>query len=212
MLTLFGQNKDAGNLVQADAELKKIGATKRQALRESLVNCKAEPRCYTRVLKFSDDEIGSVSDCLRILYKENNALGRLVKDQLYPSGAYVLFNNLAPADLLVKAWEQDAAGINFTIAIYAEGAKPNYPAIDSIIFDVAHRFYRSFIHTASYVIAEESPGDTDLFFSLPLTTALRFLELNGRLQLPILNRWKKQKIKLQQKGWQASTGTGMPIP
>lgn len=181
LLTLFGQNKDAGSLIQSDTELKKIGAAKHQALRESLTNCKAEPGCYSRVLKFSDNEIKSVSDRLRILYKENNALGRLVKDHLYPSGTYILFNNLAPVDLLVKAWEQDAKGINFTIAVYAEGAKPNYPAIDSISFDVTHRFYGSFVHTASYVIADESK-EFDLFFSIPLTAALQFLEINGRLQ------------------------------
>lgn len=43
--------------------------------------------------------------------------------------------------LLVKAWEQDAKAINYTIGVYVEGNKPNYPKIDSISFSLRDKEY-----------------------------------------------------------------------
>lgn len=181
LLTLLEKDAAARKLIEEDPELRKLAASKREQLLESVTNCKNRVSCYTNSLKFSDAEIKNVSGRLRALYQPGNELGTLVKDHLYPSGTYILFNDLPPADLLVKAWEQDAGGINFTIGVYAEGAKPNYPNIDSISFNVSAPFYGAFIHTAADVIAGESE-DASLFFAIPLMSALRFLEINERMQ------------------------------
>lgn len=181
LLTLFEQEAAVKGMLEKDNELRKIVQTKRDALQHALTECQNRAVCYTGVLKFSDSEIQAVSDRLMALYKDNNALGRLVADHLQPSGAYILFNNLSSAALLAKAWEQDARGINFTIGVYGEGEKPNYPNIDSISFDVRKGSYGMFMHTAATVIEGES-RDAALFFSIPLTAALRFLEVNERMQ------------------------------
>ncbi len=181
LLTLFEQETAVKDLLEKDTELRKILHAKRDSLKNALAGCQNEAFCYTRVLKFSEAEIKAVGDRLMALYKNDNALDRLLKDHLRPSGVYILFNNLSSAELLAKAWEQDARGINFTIGVYAEGAKANYPNIDSISFDVKQRFYGMFVHTAATVIEGESK-DAALFFSIPLTAALRFLEVNERMQ------------------------------
>ena len=77
-----------------------------------------------------------------ILLAELAAFSLLVKQQLIPSEKYGLYQNLKPEELLHKAWEQDAQGINRVIDVYALGKKPIYPAaIDSIGFDVANKQY-----------------------------------------------------------------------
>ncbi len=181
LLTLFEQQPAVKKMLEDDAVLCEIGKSKRDSLQRSLSGCRNEAFCYTRTLKFSEAEIKAVSNRLAALYKNGNALARMVENHLKPSGTYILFNHLSPAEMLVKAWEQDARGINFTIGVYAEGAKPNYPNIDSISYDVKQRFYGMFVHTASTVIAGETK-EAALFFSIPLTAALRFLEVNERMQ------------------------------
>ncbi len=46
------------------------------------------------------------------------AFGLLVKQQLIPSGKYGLYGNLKPEEILQKAWEQDAQGINRVIDVH----------------------------------------------------------------------------------------------
>lgn len=181
LLTLFEQDTAVQNMLQHDEVFRQMVKARKDSLASALVKCQNKVACYTGVLRFGEAEIKMVSSRLRSLYRDNNPLGMLVSKQLRPSGTYVMFDSLSAVDLLVKAWEQDAMGVNFVIGVYAEGAKPHYPNIDSISFDVAQRFYGMFIHTAAYVIAAETK-DVDLFFSIPVVSALRFLEANERMQ------------------------------
>ena len=189
LLTLFGQLPDAKILLDADKTLAAIGAAKVDSLTQSLSNCSRDGYCYINRMKFSDAEIQTVSERLSTLYTPVNALGKLVKNHLIPSGRYVLFQNLPPQEMLVKAWEQDAAGINFALGVYAEGKKPNYPLIDSISFNTKdsrtnntflYNYVSLLYNTASLVALENKakPG----FYSPSLTAALHFIEMNEREQ------------------------------
>lgn len=122
-------------LLEGDETLAGIGKSKVDSLQWSLKACDRDGYCYISKMKFSDAEIKAVSDRLSFLYTPANALGKLVQNHLIPSGTYMLFQSLMPKELLVKAWEQDAAVINFALGVYAEGRKPNYPLIDSISFN-----------------------------------------------------------------------------
>ncbi|MES2279238.1 MAG: YdcF family protein [Bacteroidota bacterium] len=177
LLTLLQTNPVVKKLLEADAELSKITATKIGAIKESL-NCKDAP-CYTAQLKFSTDEIKLVGNELARLYQPGNALGMLVKTDLIPSGSYSLNKNLLPQQQLVKAWEQDAEGVNYAISVYAEGKKPPYAAIDSISFDVKAKSYPSVLFDAASVVLDECKT-TKLFFEPTLAYALQAMEINGR--------------------------------
>lgn len=181
LLTLCQELPAVRQFLAADTTLARLTEQKRTLLSSAPADCKADPFCYTGRMKFSDAEIRTIRDRLSLLYASTNALGRLVADHLIPSGTYALYGNRAPKDLLLKAWEQDASGVNYAIGVYAEGKKPNYPAIDSISFRVADRNYGPFMATAVSVIADETRTST-LFFEPSLTAALRFLELNEREQ------------------------------
>ncbi|MGF7037245.1 ElyC/SanA/YdcF family protein [Mucilaginibacter lappiensis] len=178
LLTLLENNAAAKQLVSNDAELVKLTQTRLDNIKSSLTTCK-DPLCFTQYLKFSDDEIKTVSDRLTSLYKANNALGNLVKQHLIPSGTYIQYKDLSPVQLLVKAWEQDAKAVNYAIEVYAEGRKPNYPAIDSISFNVKSRSYLNLVYDESATILDESK-QTKLFFIPSMNYALHSLEINER--------------------------------
>ena len=180
LLTLLQENREAGKLVENDPALSSIAANKLAYLAASFKEC-TTAACFTERMKFSDKEIQEIGSRLSALYTASNALGRLVGQHLIPSGAYVLFSNETPQQQLVRAWEQDAAGINFTIGVYAEGRKANYPAADSTSFHVQAPQYTGFMYSNAYLLKNEYDNNR-LFFSLPLAAALRFLELNEREQ------------------------------
>lgn len=189
LLTLFEELPDVKALLSADPILSSIARDKIADLSLALTTCNKEGLCYTGKMKFSEDEIKSIGSRLAALYLPDNALGKLVKNHLVPSGTYILFDSLSPKELLIKAWDQDAKGINYAIGVYAEGNKPNYPNIDSISFNTKDsRDNKTFLlnyvsllyNTVSLVINETK--NNRLFFVPSLSCALHFLEMNEREQ------------------------------
>lgn len=178
LLTLLEHDKAAGNLLKADVELSKLTAAKRSAIQASLTDCK-DALCLPARIKFTNEEIKTGSERLKSLYKPGNALDVLVKKHLIPSGMYILYKDEIPADMLVKAWEQDAACVNYTIGVYAEGKKPNYPQIDSISFDVKKKAYYTLMYDCSTEVLDAVKSNA-LFFQPSLHSALTYLEVNER--------------------------------
>ncbi|MFD2327364.1 YdcF family protein [Mucilaginibacter galii] len=178
LLTLFEQDKAVSNLLLADSELLKLMQQKTNALHSSLTECK-DALCLPAQIKFTDEEISLVSARLTALYKPGNALDLLVKNQLIPSGTYIMYDAKTPAELLINAWEQDAKAVNYTIGVYAEGKKPNYPQIDSISYDTKQRAYFALMYNCSTEVTDLiKPGS--LFFEPALQAALLYLEVNER--------------------------------
>ncbi len=179
LLTLLQALPDAKKLVETDSILVQLARAKNESVTAGLKQCERDAFCYTGRMKFSDEEIRQVGERLSSLYKEGNALGRLVAKELIPSGAYILFQDLPAEQMLVKAWEQDAKGINFVIGVYAEGKKANYPLIDSTSFDVKAKNYFGLTYNLSSLLATET-GKSHLFFDLPMAASLHLLEMNER--------------------------------
>ncbi|WP_342645363.1 YdcF family protein [Mucilaginibacter sp. CSA2-8R] len=178
LLTLFEQNEAVKKLLKSDPEFVKLAQAKYKAVQASLTECK-EALCLPEKQKLTGDEIQMASNRLRALYKPDNALGNLVKTHLIPSGMYIKYSNEEPVDLLVKAWEQDANYVNYTIGVYAEGNKPNYPQVDSISFDVKRKGYLNLMYDCATDIAESNKSE-GLFFAPSLNAALLYLEINER--------------------------------
>lgn len=189
LLTLFQELPDVKKLLDSDPFLKTMGTAKVDSINKALKTCERDGFCYTNSLKFSDAEIKTVGEKLKALYQSSNALGKLVKDHLVPSGTYILFQQLPAEEMLVKAWMQDAEGVNFAIGVYAEGKKPNYPNIDSISFNTRdprnnNTFlynYVSLLYNTASLVAQENKTQPS-FFAPSLTAALRFIEINEREQ------------------------------
>jgi hypothetical protein len=189
LLTLFQELPEVRKMLAADQALSAIGTGKLDSLRSALVNCQRDGGCYIEAMLFTTAEIQQVGERLKALYKPDNALGQMVKKHLIPSGAYVLFQDLPEPEMLAKAWTQDAEGVNFAIGVYAEGKKPNYPNIDSISYNVhdpkdSNKYRYNYVgllyNTASLLSVENTPKSD--FFQIPLSAALRFIEMNERDQ------------------------------
>jgi DUF218 domain len=181
LLTLLQEDNAVRKLIENDTIFTGLLQHKLKQISISLNECKNDIACFTDNIRFSEDEISGVAERLSTLYTGNNALGRLVQQHLIPSGNYILFQQLSPKELLVKAWEQDARGINFTIGVYAAGKKANYPNIDSIAFNVNANGYSRLLYSVDYLVMNECKGKK-LFFLPSLTAALRLLEMNEREQ------------------------------
>ena len=180
LLTLFQEIGEVSNLLKTDAVLSKVGKSKLDHLSQALVNCGNQASCYTGNMKFSEAEIKAIGERLATLYTTRKELANLVRDHLVPSGVYIRYSKASPRELLVKAWEQDARGVNFAIGVYAEGQKPFYPKIDSISFDIHKaKAFGELVYAASEAVLDESKKAA-LFFEPSLTYALRFLEISGR--------------------------------
>jgi len=181
LLTLLQALPDVKLLIENDSALTSIARTKRLSLASAVNQCTTELSCYTTPLTLTPQEIRRVSQRLAELMKTEVALQKMVRDHLRKSGTYIRFDTGSDTELLTRAWEQDAAGINNTIRIYAQGGKPNYPQIDSIGFNVHKKSYPVLLHDCIDVLNQEKK-DSTLFFSTPLHAVLLFLEINERTE------------------------------
>lgn len=179
LLTLLEELPDAKKMIMSDSGLVQLARAKNTSIANSLTQCDRDAFCYTDRMKFSEEEIKNIGERLTALYKTDNALGRLVSKHLIPSGAYVLFQDMNAQEMLVKAWEQDAKGINFVIGVYGEGKKANYPLIDSTSFEVRGRNYAGLTYNLASLLSIENKYNA-LFFQVPLCASLHLLEMNER--------------------------------
>lgn len=177
LLTLFQQDAAVKKGIQNDPELTALFKSKLLKIADAVKNCETDVSCLSTAFKFTEEEIAAVSQRLTVLFKEDEALGNMVRDELIPSGCYLMYGHLKPLELLIKAWEQDARALNFTIGVYVAGAKPNYPKIDSISFNVKDKSYPELVR----INAVLSSGKSDAtFFEPAIAFALTALEINER--------------------------------
>jgi hypothetical protein len=181
-LNLLEQVKPIKTQLDKDEVLTKIKDNKRQEIQQALQSCGNDLSCLVKAMQFSEQQIEQVGSRLAALYTRENELGKLLSQHIIPSGHYGLFANLAPADLLKKAWEQDAKAINHTIGVYAGGQKANYPNIDSLSFKVKSKAYLEIVQ-ASANLALAQTVNNKLFFAPSLLFALQSLELDQRQQI-----------------------------
>lgn len=177
LFTLLQKDQAAKKMIQNDQVLSTLLKDKLVNINNALKTCTGDISCFTSAVKFSDDEIRIVAERLKSEFKAGNPLDLLVRNQLIPSGCYNRYVELAPKELLIKAWEQDAKAVNYAIEVYVEGRKPNYPAIDSIGFNVKDKGYPELVKTNALLSLDTK---NNLFFEPAMQFALVALEINER--------------------------------
>lgn len=177
LLTLLQKDAAVKTLIQKDPIFSELLKNKTTTINAALKNCASDIPCLTTTIKLSPEEITAVSNRLQALFKPGNALALLISRDLIPSGCYNSYENLKPVEMLTKAWEQDANAINHVIDVYVNGQKPNYPAIDSISFDLKDKNYPELVNTNAKLSL--TPKNT-LYFEPSLQFALTALEINER--------------------------------
>jgi hypothetical protein len=178
LLTLLETDVNVKALLSHDPVLSTIAENKYTDLAGAQNNCKGFA-CITERMKFKDEEIVKISTRLQQLGQPGSLLDRLVKEKLIPSFTYHRDDHQTTAELLVKAWEQDARGINHTIAVYGEGKAPNYPQTDSISFNTKMPAYNQLMHNTTAMILGRVKNNR-LFFAASLASARLLLAINDR--------------------------------
>jgi hypothetical protein len=207
-LNLLQSLPEAAAFVKKDTLLQRIAILKFDSLRAVVKTNDKDIDGMLKVLMFSAPEIKLVSEYLAKMYSPTNVWGKIVHQHLIPSGCYFSYQNLSPAELLTKAWEQDANGIKYCLSVYAAGKKPNYPLIDSASIITYTKtgqvspYYASTLHNISYLIEQQLSENKALFFSIPLAAAVDFIDFNERDQAaddePMensINRLAAEKVK-----------------
>lgn len=168
--------KDVDSLLRGSKKLMAIAQSKLSNL--SKAGSMTE---YVDAFKFSEKEIKEIGTELSSLYDENNAIGRLLSQDIVPSGCYALCKQSGAA-LLKAIWEQDARGMNYAIDVYAAARRPNYPAIDSISFNIDSREYVQELLPTCKQNVERWAESHPMFYSVPLRAVDMLLDMNNRLQ------------------------------
>lgn len=179
LLTLLRQLPKVNKLISEDVALSQITAEKLKQLSATLSDCKNNNGCYVDRIKFSEQEIKLIGERLKALYSSQKELKNLVLNDLIPSGRYILYADLKPEEMLVKAWEQDAHAVNYAIEVYADGRAPNSPKIDSISFNVKDKNYPILLYDINNTILN-TDKDAKLFFKPSMDYALLALTINDR--------------------------------
>jgi hypothetical protein len=175
LLTLMQQLPEVKKALMNDPILQNLLKEKTTQANGASTMCKLAS-CYAAALKFNETEISKVGERLIFLYQTDPIFSNLVKADLLPSGCYGMFADLPPAQLLVKAWEEDAKAVNYAIDVYVMGKQPNYPKIDSISFVSKDKQFAELIAMNAALAFDKKP----IFFEPTLKFALGALEINGR--------------------------------
>jgi hypothetical protein len=177
LLTLILNDQSVKHLLEVDTALSKLTALRTAKVKAALAMGNLGE--IINSLEFSREEDQLVSARLLRLYASSAALRRLVNNSLTPSGTYILYKQISPAQQLGKAWECDATGMDTVLEVYGKGQKPHYPVIDSISFKVNDPAFLKQVKLIAQAAIDKTP-QSNLFFSTSLNAALSLLDLNGR--------------------------------
>jgi hypothetical protein len=179
LFSALSRSTKAQQAVAADPEIVRVVAARNMLLADAARRCKGEVVCQLHAISWTDEEILAVSLALQQLGDNDPAVKAVVDDDLRPATVYPLLAKLSSGQMLARAWEICAHGLNNIIAVYGEGAAPRYPEIDSISFDMTSDAAKQRI---AAVVAAESGTEaaSHPWYQLTLATAVALLDLNHR--------------------------------
>ncbi len=175
ILSALRSDPAAREAMAKDAVLAQFTEVRIAALDNAAAKCKTDLHCYADAIEWNKDDLATVSAELAQLGTAMHAAA----DQLRVGGLYVRYNALSDGELLARAWDDAAAGINRAIRVYGLGVAPQYPAIDSAAYDVKTESGARLVATLAQVI-DQDPSRKELFFDPALQFALGLMDLNGR--------------------------------
>lgn len=177
---LFAMLRAADGWAEAlrrDPGLRALAAAR--AARVPSEQCTPAPACLADAWVWTDADIATAEGRLRALLGDRRLAQSLVTAQMRRSGRFARYSALPDAELVATGWREAAAAVNRVIAVYAKGAAPRYPKIDSIIFDSTASEFATVL--AAHGVASATLGRSDdLFFDAPLRYATGLLEMNER--------------------------------
>lgn len=180
LFTAIQENRTVKQLLEEDPTLKAIYENRNDRLDRIETTCEMDVQCLVNTHTFSDEEIAKISDRLAQLAKKETSLQELIAKNLRPSGKYGNFKQVPDAELLARAWQLCAKGVNRIFDVYALNGEQRYPKIDSVSYDVDSRYYKGALFMWHDLFLNKKKKKTNLFFQSALDYALALLYLNHR--------------------------------
>lgn len=149
-----------------------------ERLRKAASSCGIDTACHAAALTWSASEIAAAEAAL-VGASNGEAMLALIDQNLRPSGLLRAHEEETGPGLIAGAWRDAAIGLNRIIDVYALGAAPLYPKIDSISHDPESPSYRGLVSTM-VAIVDEQRDEMALFYEPTLAFARRLLDANRR--------------------------------
>ena len=163
-------------IIAADTLLQSIRNNQVTKIKNSLKNC---PSCLAKDLYLNPVEIDLISDQLKKLCEKHPAILSLARNDLRPSGYFQLYQHKSDEELLIQAWKDAAAGINYIIKAYTENKGFRYPKIDSVSYPSQENTYQTILKEMFAQVNQKTPAMT-LFFQPNLELCKQLLFINNR--------------------------------
>ncbi|WP_339921338.1 YdcF family protein [uncultured Flavobacterium sp.] len=180
LLTAIQNDKAVRQLLENNSVLKSIFNKQQQEIGSKLNSCKDSLSCLISGYQFKEIELKSIENELQLLMKSKKELQDFVKNNLRPSGKHENFKSYTDTELLLKAWQVCAQGMNRIMKVYGIGEAPQYAAIDSVSYDVKSKFYKGSVFMWSDLLHNKKPKVNTLFFQESLDFSLSLLYMNHR--------------------------------
>lgn len=180
LLTAIQNDKAVSQLLEKNSFFKTIFKNQQQEIGSKLTSCKDSLSCLIKGYQFKEKELKNIDEELQILMKDEKVLQDFVKNNLRPSGKYENFKNSTDSELLLKAWQLCAQGMNRIMKGYGLGEAPQYAKMDSVSYDVRSEFYKGSVFMWSDFLHNKKPKGNTLFFQESLEFSLSLLYMNHR--------------------------------
>lgn len=180
LLTAIQKNEAVRRLLENDLILKSIYEKQQKEIEGQVIVFKDSLKSLISSYQFKEGVLKNISKRLEVLIHENQFFQDFVNDNLRTSGAYENFKNESDAQLLIKAWELCATGMNQIASVYGAGEAPQYAVIDSVSYDVKSNFYKGAVVMWSDFLQHAKQKESRLFFQPALDFSLALLYMNHR--------------------------------
>lgn len=180
LLTAIQKNEAVKEIFEKDAVLSSIYKRQQLEIGTKINSCKDSLLCLVNGYLFNEKELKNIDAELQFLMKNKKELQDFVKNNLRPSGRYENFKNNTDTELLVKAWELCALGMNRILKVYGFGQAPQYAQIDSVSYDVNSAFYKEAVFMWADMQHNKKKPTNRLFFQESLDFSLSLLYMNHR--------------------------------
>lgn len=128
---------------------------------------------------FSANEIDSISSEFIVLNANDKNFNLFFK-KLKQSNKYVNFHEQDQDDFIKRVVELNFKGLNFTLQVYGQGEKPNYPNIDSLSYNIDSQYFNSAIFFWAKHLVEQGNYHQGNFYQPMLDYGLFLMYMNHR--------------------------------
>ena len=205
-LTLLEELPEIRNLIRSNQLFQKHLLKLKSALEiapdnfvDNCTSCNVSPFLWT-----IEQNDAIENELISLLKKDRNAL-QMLSNNMRASGYFVRYHSSNDLDLVKKAWEDAAKGMNYIMSAYTTNKEMRYPSIDSTSYAVNGEHYKMLMKTTLIMLRHQSDS-MHLFFQPALQLSLSLLFINYRDEAarfePLDSTNAKAYLRIPHTAWQ----------